>query len=153
MNAEELLDALGARGIARAGDGSSKVARTVVVESIRVEVALILSPDERGMRARWKERVGSSAISYLVIANDPDSQGAVLTLGLGRSDGAIRSVVAEDLGTAFQQACMRRNLEGVRHLTERIKLLGLTRHTRAKGGGDPEGADRQQSNTDQAIAP
>ena len=123
MNAEVLLDALIERGIAQAIRGPSKVVRTVVLEPIRVEIAFVANPDETGMRARWKERVGSAAIPYLVIADDPDHQGLVLILGPSQPDAPIRSVETDRLIGAFQQACQRSYLEGIRHLAEQVKLL------------------------------
>ena len=83
MNADELLNRLVSRGVAREVRPGSGVSRAIRFGHI--EVATAIDARERSMRARWKERVGNSAISYLLIADDFDEDGSVLALGPSRA--------------------------------------------------------------------
>ena len=90
------------------------------------------------MRARWRERVGNSPVSYLVVADDPDRAGWLRVLGPASVDSPVRSVDASALARAVRDTTEMGALEGVRHLAEEVVRLGgeglhmeglLSRHT------------------------
>ena len=90
VNADELLSRLVARDIAQEVTPSAGSVRAVRFKHI--EVAAAAESGERYMRARWRERVGNSAISYLLITDDSENEGSVLTLGPREAQEPIRSV-------------------------------------------------------------
>lgn len=69
VNADDLLNRLLARGIAREVSAHHEISRAVRVNSI--EVAISEKSAERNMRARWRERVKNKDFSYLRITDDP----------------------------------------------------------------------------------
>ena len=90
------------------------------------------------MRARWRERVGNSEISYVLIADDVDSPGRVLTLGPSTAQEPIRSVDCARLAAVVEEAAAMSDLDAVRHIAAGLARLAgrgivvhglLTRHT------------------------
>ena len=145
VNADELLNRLLSRGVAQEVQPGSGAARAVRFKHI--EVATATDPKERSMRARWRERVGNSAISYLLIADDADEDGGVLSLGPREAQEPIRSVDCARLAMVIEEAAPMTGLDAVRHIAgEAVLLAGrgmvvhglLTRHTlESRLLGDP----------------
>ena len=136
VNADELLNRLLARGVARQVQPSSGAARAVRFKHI--EVAATADAGERHMRARWRERVGNSEISHLLIADDVGSPGRVLTLGPRTAQEPIRSVDCARLAAVVEEAARLSDLDAVRHIGAGLARLAgrgivvhglLTRHT------------------------
>lgn len=136
VNADELLNRLLSRGVAREVQPGSGVARAVRFKHI--EVATATDAREHSMRARWRDRVRNSDISYLLIADDSDSAGSVLALGPSRATEPIRSLDCSGLATVIEEAAPMDGLHAVRHVAgEIVRLAGrgmlvhglLTRHT------------------------
>ncbi|MEX1124266.1 MAG: hypothetical protein WEE53_01250, partial [Acidimicrobiia bacterium] len=71
-----------------------------------IEVALSESPQERHLRARWRERVGSTGTPYLLIADQQGHEGAVVALGLNSADGPLRLLNTEDLSDVIERAAV-----------------------------------------------
>lgn len=135
VNADELLNRLLSRGVAQEVQPGSGAARAVRFKHI--EVATATDPKERSMRARWRERVGNSAISYLLIADDADEDGGVLSLGPREAQEPIRSVDCARLAMVIEEAAPMTGLDAVRHIAGEALLLAgrgmvvqglLTRH-------------------------
>ncbi|MDE0702025.1 MAG: hypothetical protein OXH61_15030 [Acidimicrobiaceae bacterium] len=135
MNADDLLDQLLARGIAREMP-NHPLARAVRINSI--EVAISEKPLERHMRARWRERAENMDFSYLLLADDPARPDSVCTLGPITHRDPIRSVDCSRLADAIESTAVMSTFDAVRHLTgEVIRLDGrgkivhglLTNHT------------------------
>lgn len=124
MNANELLDALHARGVARSAKSRPGAPRAAVVGGI--EVALSESPQERHLRARWRERVGSTGTPYLLIADQQGHEGAVVALGLNSADGPLRLLNTEDLSDVIERAAKMSDLDAVRFVTGEIDRLDQT---------------------------
>ena len=145
MNADELLNRLLSRGVAREVQPGSGASRAVRFKHI--EVAAAADAQERSMRARWRERVGNSDVSYLLIADDADEDGSVLALGPSRATEPIRSLDCSGLAAVIEEAAPMDGLRAVRHVAgEIVRLAGrgmvvhglLTRHTlESRLLGDP----------------
>lgn len=136
VNADELLNRLLSREVAREVQPGSGASRAVRFKHI--EVATATDAQERSMRARWRERVGNSDISYLLIADDSDEDGSVLALGPSRATEPIRSLDCSGLAAVIEEAAPMDGLHAVRHVAgEIVRLAGrgmvvhglLTRHT------------------------
>ena len=146
VNAEELLDRLVARGVAREVRPGSGAERAVRFKN--VEVAAAANSGERFMRARWRERVGNTAVSYLLLVDDSESEGRVLALGPSTAREPIRSVDCTGLAGVIEVAAPMSSLDGVRHVAGEVARLSgrgmvvqglLTRHTlEARLRADPE---------------
>ena len=145
VNADELLNRLLSREVAREVQPGSGASRAVRFKHI--EVATATDTQERSMRARWRERVGNSDISYLLIADDSDEDGSVLALGPSRATEPIRSLDCSGLAAVIEEAAPMDGLHAVRHVAgEIVRLAGrgmvvhglLTRHTlESRLLGDP----------------
>ncbi|MCY4664428.1 MAG: hypothetical protein OXC00_07170 [Acidimicrobiaceae bacterium] len=145
MSADELLNRLLSRGVAREVQPGSGASRAVRFKHI--EVAAATDAQERSMRARWRERVGNSDISYLLIADDSDEDGSVLALGPSGATEPIRSLDCSGLAAVIEEAAGMEGLHAVRHVAgEIVRLAGrgmvvhglLTRHTlESRLLGDP----------------
>ena len=136
MNAAGLLSYLVAHGIARAGPARDGTGAVVVLRGL--EVAVAVDSSERRMRARWRERVGSRPVSYLLVADDPKRSGWLCVLGPASVDAPVRSVGGAGLARAIRQTAGMGPLEAVRHVAEEIARLSgeglymdglLSRHT------------------------
>ena len=136
MNAAELLNHLVERGTGRQAPDRLRTGGVVAVNGF--EVAAALDPGESSMRARWRERVGRTAASYLLVADDPERPGALRVLGPASVDSPIRSVEGAALARAVEQTIGMEHLEAVRHLAGEVIRLGgrglhmeglLSRHT------------------------
>ena len=145
VNADELLNRLLSRGVAREVQPGPGAARAVRFK--HVEVATAMDPKERSMRARWRERVGNTAVSYLLIADDSDEDGSVLALGPSKPTEPIHSLDCSGLAAVIEEAAPMDSLHAVRHVAaEVVRLAGrgmvvhglLTRHTlESRLLGDP----------------
>lgn len=135
VNADELLNGLLSRSVAREVQPGSGAARAVRFKHI--EVARAADSSERFMRARWRKRVRNTGVSYLLIADDSDRDGSVLVLGPSRADEPLRSVDCVGLAAAIETAAPMESLHAVRHIGGELILLAgrgmvvhglLTRH-------------------------
>ena len=124
VNAGELLDFLVARGLARSTQAGAGASRSVVVNG--VELAVAEQAQERILRARWRERVGSTGTPYLLIADRLEGDGSVVALGLSSPDAPIRQLRAEALSEVMERAAQLDSLEAVRHVAGEIDRLDQT---------------------------
>ena len=135
VNADELLSRLVARSVAQEvppGPGASRTVRFG-----HLEVARASKTGETFMRARWRERVGNSALGYLLVTDDSKNDGSVLVLGPRAATEPLRSMDCEGLASAIERAAAMPSLDASRHIaTEVVRLAGrgllvsglLTRH-------------------------
>ena len=109
-----------------------------MIASSGFEVAVTVDHSERSMRARWRERVRNTPLSYLLVADDPARSRWLRVLGPVSVEAPIRSVEASALARVIADAAGMSALEGVRYLAEEIiRLAGeglfmdglLSRHT------------------------
>ncbi len=135
VNAAELLERLVAYGVAREVRARSGVTRAVSVN--QVEVALAADGGERSLCARWRERVGTTGLAYLLVVDDAGDPGSVHVLGPSTVDVPIRSVECSRLADVFEAIPTMSSLEAARHVAgEVVRLAGrgmvveglLTRH-------------------------
>lgn len=124
MNAGELADFLVARGLARPTQARTGVSRAVVVGG--VELAVAEQPHERNLRARWRERVGSTGTPYLLVADHLGGDGSVVALGPSSPDAPIRLLSAEALSEVMERAAQLSSLEAVRYVAGEIDRLDRT---------------------------
>ena len=99
------------------------------------------------MRARWKERVSGSAVSYLLIADDPQHTNRIRVLGPSHGKRPIQSVSAELLPDALHQVANLPAFDAIRRIADDLTRIGgdgltvnglLTRHTlEYRFKGDP----------------
>lgn len=136
MRARGFVGDLVARGVARSGPERSGTEGVAILQGL--EVAVAVDPREGSMRARWRDRVGNSPVSYLLVADDPDRPGWLKVLGPASVDAPIRSVEAAALARSVRDAAGMGALESVRHLAEEVARLSgeglhmeglLSRHT------------------------
>ncbi len=135
VNADDLLNQLVAHGIAEEAAAPDLIRRRVRFGE--VEVAIAEQHSERNLRARWKQRVGNTALWYLLIVDHPDRPGSVRVLG-PRPDQPVRSVDCARLAHSIEEASKKTPGRVVRQLeSEIIRLAGrgklvhglLTNHT------------------------
>ena len=123
VNADDLLNRLMGLGIAREMPNRSGVRRSVRINNI--EVAIAEKPDERSLRARWREHADKMDFRYLLVIDDPEHPDSVRTLGPRTHNEPIRSVDCAKLSTAIEDTASMHNLDAVRHLAgEVIRLAG-----------------------------
>ena len=122
MNAADLLSHLVAHGRGRRAPTREGTGGVVTLRGF--EVAVAVDPSERGMRARWRERVGNRPVSYLLVADDPERSGWLRVLGPASMEGPVRSVDAAALARTIGDLAGMSTLESVRHLAEEITRLG-----------------------------
>ncbi|MEX2375862.1 MAG: hypothetical protein WD942_09820 [Dehalococcoidia bacterium] len=121
MNAAEILDLLIARGLARSVQAREGTSRAVVAGA--VELAVAEQPQERSLRARWRERVGSAGTPYVLVADLAESEGEVLALGPSSAEGPIRELKADALFAVIERATQLSSLEAVRYVAGEIDRL------------------------------
>lgn len=121
VNADDLLDQILARGIAREVTPQPQVSRAIRINLI--EFGITSKPTERHMRARWRERVGTKNISYLLIANDPKDHSRVLALGPRTHEEPIRSVECARLANAILAIESKTEFYALRHLAGEVIRL------------------------------
>ena len=124
MNAGELFDSLITHGFARQAQARAGALRSIVVGG--VELAIVGQAHERNLRARWRERVGSTGTPYLLIVDRPDVEGSVAVLGLSNADAPIRLVGAEALAGVMESAAQLDPLEAARFVAGEIDRLDQT---------------------------
>ena len=136
MNASDLIVHLSTQAQARPRPGRPGIVSAVGVGSI--EIAEAERSSDTFIRARWKERVGGTAIPYLVIADDPQSADRVRVLGPTLGNRAIASVGSELLADSLQQVAKLPAFDAVRRLGDELTRIAgdgltvhglLTRHT------------------------
>lgn len=115
MTASTLLDNLTEQGAARPRPPRLGTRRAIAIGAI--EVAESQRSSDTFMRARWKDRVRSSATPYLLIADDPAHPGRVRVLGPD-ARRPIQSVSAELLLDALQEVAQLPALHAVRRVAE-----------------------------------
>jgi hypothetical protein len=81
-------------------------ARTVPVEAngvvesrfvAGVEIARVATADERALRRAWRDRSAGGPDPLLLVADDPDREGALRALGPVGGGGPVRLIAADDL--------------------------------------------------------
>ena len=136
VNAAELLERLVSYGLAREVVSRPGVDRAVSVNQI--EVAIAADRAERSLRARWRERVESSGLAYLLVTDDADRPGSVEVLGPSTVDVPVRSVDCTRLADVLEAVPNMTSLDAVRHVAGEIDRLAgrgmvveglLSRHT------------------------
>ncbi len=122
MNASELFAALvGIPSARRLPCDASAVAESALVAG--VEIARASSTDERGLRRAWRDRSAGGPDPLLVVADDPEDEGAVRALGPLRADGPLRLVAADRLLDVLRRLPALSRLEAVRTLAEELDRL------------------------------
>ncbi len=122
MNARELFAALvGIPGTRRLPVDADALVESALVAS--VELARVSPADERALRRAWRARSGGGADPLLVVADEPDAEGAVLALGPLRADGPLRVVEAGRLLDVLRRLPELSPLEAVRTLAEELDRL------------------------------
>ena len=136
VNADDLLNRLMGRGIAREMPNRSGIKRSVRVN--KIEVAIAEKPGERSLRARWREHADRMDFRYLLVIDDPANPDSVRTLGPRTFNEPIRSVDCAKLSAAIEDTADMHSLDAVKHLArEVVRLAGrgkvvnglLTHHT------------------------
>jgi len=136
VNAAELLERLVAYGVAREVASRQGIVRAVSVNEI--EVAIAADGAERSLRARWRERVGTSALAYLLVTDDAERPGSVHVLGPSTVDVPVRSVDCTRLADVLEAVPHKTSLDAVRHVAGEVDRLAgrgmiveglLSRHT------------------------
>lgn len=136
VNADDLLNRLMGLGIAREMPNRSGIRRSVRVN--KIEVAIAEKPEERSLRARWREHADKMDFRYLLVIDDPEHPDSVRTLGPRTYNEPIRSVDCAKLSTAIENTASMPNLDAVRHLAGEVRRLAgrgkvvhglLTHHT------------------------
>ena len=119
MNAAELLELLVAEGVARETKAHAGAARAVRVAGVELAVA----KQAHDLRAQWRERVGSTGVTYLLVADHPEGDGLVAALGPNRHNSPIRLLSAESLLPVMERAAELDSLDAVRHVDGEISRL------------------------------
>ena len=136
MNASDLIGLLSTRGLARPRPNRPGIIRVVAVGPI--EIAEAEHANETFMRARWKERAGTTGTPCLIIADEPRDRGRVRVLGPTLGNRPILSVDPELLADVLRQVSNLSPFEAVRRLADDLTRIGgdgltvrdlLTRHT------------------------
>ena len=136
VNADDLLNRPMGLGIAREMPDRPGIRRSVPVN--KIEVALAEKPNERSLRARWREHADKMDFRCLLVIDDPVHSDSVRTLGPRTYNELIRSVDCAQRSAAIEATAPMHNLDAVRHLAvEVIRLAGrgkvvhglLTHHT------------------------
>ena len=136
VNAAELLERLVSYGLARGVASRPGITRSVSVNQI--EVAIAADSAERSLRARWRERVGTSGLAYLLVTDDADRPGSVQVLGPSTVDVPVRSVDCARLADVLEAVPNMTSLDAVRHVAGEVDRLAgrgmvveglLSRHT------------------------
>ncbi len=146
VNADDLLNRLMGRGIAREMPNRSGIKRSVRVN--KIEVAIAERPSERSLRARWREHADRMDFRYLLVIDDPANPDSVRALGPRTFNEPIRSVDCAKSSTAIEETAEMHSLDAVKHLArEVVRLAGrgkvvhglLTHHTlEARFRNNPE---------------
>ena len=136
MTAPQLLDHLAALGIARPRPPPPGTDRALAVGPI--EVARAVRASDTFMRARWRKRVQTGGMAYLLIADEPGKAGRTRVLGPTSAKAPIHSVRGKLLAEALQSSAGLPSLEAVRRIAADLaRMTGdgldvnglLTRHT------------------------
>jgi hypothetical protein len=125
VNAREFFVALtgvqGARAVPVESNG--------VVESrfvAGVEIARVASADERALRRAWRDRSAGGPDPLLLVADDPDREGALRALGPVGGGGPVRLIAADDLLRLVERLPTLPRLQAVRTLAEELDHLDRT---------------------------
>lgn len=125
MNARELLDSLAALpGVRPVTAQSTGIEASVLVNGI--EVACAADAGERTLRAAWRARTRGGATPLLLVADDPEQEGILVSLGPVGHDGPLRSVETGKLTDVLRRSTGLPALQAVRDLAEQLEHLDLT---------------------------
>jgi hypothetical protein len=125
VNARELIDSLEALPGVRAVTGATQgIEASAIVNGI--EVARAASAGERELRAAWRRRTRGGPTPLLLIADEPDGEGSVVTLGPVTYEGPVHLVDASALGDVLRRASTLPTLQAVRDLAEQLDHLDRT---------------------------
>ena len=119
VNAAELLESLVAEGVAREVKADAGATRAVRVAGVELAVA----KEAHDLRTRWKRRVGSASVPYLLVADHPEGDGLVAALGPNRHNSPIRLLNVESLLPVMERAAELDSLDAVRHVDGEISRL------------------------------
>jgi hypothetical protein len=125
VNARELIESLEALPSVRAVTGATEgIEASAIVNGI--EVARAASAGERELRAAWRRRTRGGPTPLLLIADEPDGEGSVVTLGPVTYEGPVHLVDASALGDVLRRASTLPTLQAVRDLAEQLDHLDRT---------------------------
>lgn len=125
MNAREVVEALAALpGVRSVTTATNGIDGGALVNGI--EVAHAPSCTDRSLRAAWRRRTGGGPTPLLLLADHPDTDGAVVALGPVTSDGPLRVVSADALSDVLRRASSLPALQAVRDLAEQLEHLDQT---------------------------
>ncbi|MDQ3381576.1 MAG: hypothetical protein M3546_14890 [Actinomycetota bacterium] len=125
MNARELIDSLAALpGVRAVTTETQGIEGSAIVNGI--EVARAASSGERELRAAWRRRTGGGPAPLLLVADEPETEGAVVTLGPVTHEGPVHLVDTSALGDVLRRASTLPALQAVRDLAEQLEHLDRT---------------------------
>ena len=128
VNAAELLDLLISHGLGEPAPARGGASRAVLLKA-GIEIGLTADAAENRLRKQWRDRVGTAAVRYLLVADDPDRAGSVLALGPSTHDAPVRSLNTKSLFDQLKPIASSSNLtqvEAARQLAEAVSLLDQT---------------------------
>ncbi|MDE0319613.1 MAG: hypothetical protein OXI97_06985 [Acidimicrobiaceae bacterium] len=142
MNAEGLLQRTVAAGAAyeiAAADGTTQTVQCGHLQIAAAKPVRASKDIESRVRSVWRKRVGNTGLNLLLLADDPDAAGNVLTMGpRSDRDAPIHSVPANLLVPLLAECADMVPLDAVRHVSGEIVRLAdggvlagglLPRHT------------------------
>jgi Eco57I restriction-modification methylase len=125
LTAQELLAALagvpGSKTVPVEDDG---IVESRVVGG--VEIALAAQQDEQALRKLWRGRFGGGPTPLLLVADEPDQDEVLRTLGPLGHDSPIRLVGSADLLSVLERLPSLGKLQAVRELAEELERLDRT---------------------------
>ena len=129
VNATELLNQLVGRGLGAETSPRGEASRAVTFEGI--EIGLSSRADENGLRRRWKNRVETTGLRYLLLADDPSHPNSVLALGPRTEEAPLRSLKS-------------RALFGLLETMVKFQYGEDGGHPLVDGGNGPTGSERDR---------
>lgn len=123
VNATELINQLVGRGLGAETSPRGEASRAVTFEGI--EIGLSSRADEKGLRRHWRNRVGTTGLRYLLLADDPGHPNSVLALGPRTDEAPLRSLKSRTLFGLLETMAKSNmeQMEAIRWLTAEMALL------------------------------